>query len=51
MPSASTPKTFPLRRGGQPSEIVGAAMYLATDASTFTTGATLVVDGGASLPS
>lgn len=44
-------KTFPLRRGGQPSEIVGAAMYLATDTSTFTTGATLVVDGGASLPS
>jgi NAD(P)-dependent dehydrogenase (short-subunit alcohol dehydrogenase family) len=41
---------FPLRRGGQPEEIVGAAMYFATDASSFTTGACLVVDGGTSIP-
>ena len=29
---------IPLRRGGQPEEIVGAALYLASDASVFTDG-------------
>lgn len=38
---------IPLRRGGQPSEIVGAALYLATEASSYTTGAVIKVDGGA----
>ncbi len=37
-----------LRRGGQPGEIVGAALYLASDASSFTTGAVIAVDGGSS---
>ncbi len=39
-------ETFALKRGGQPEEIVGAALYLATDASSFTTGTILTVDGG-----
>jgi NAD(P)-dependent dehydrogenase (short-subunit alcohol dehydrogenase family) len=37
---------YPLRRGGQPAEVVGAALYLASDASSFTTGSILRVDGG-----
>jgi NAD(P)-dependent dehydrogenase (short-subunit alcohol dehydrogenase family) len=35
-----------LKRVGEASEIVGAALYLASGASSFTTGATLQVDGG-----
>lgn len=35
-----------LQRGGQPDEIVGAVLYFASSASSFTTGAVLRVDGG-----
>ena len=37
----------PLGRAGQPEEIIGAALYLASDASRFTNGAIIKVDGGA----
>ena len=37
---------IPLRRGGEPEEVAGAAVYLASDASSYTTGAIIPIDGG-----
>ena len=38
--------TIPLQRGGDAREIVGAALYLASSASSYTTGSIIKVDGG-----
>ncbi len=39
-------RRIPLGRGGEAEEVVGAALYLASDAASFTTGSVLKIDGG-----
>lgn len=41
----------PFRRFGQPSELLGALLWLLSDASAFVTGAEITVDGGFSINS
>jgi len=36
----------PMGRFGRPEELIGAVLWLASDAATFTTGAVIAVDGG-----
>ena len=43
-------KRMPMRRLGDPAELSGALLLLASDASKYMTGSTVTVDGGLSLP-
>lgn len=43
---AQRARGFALERGGQPDEILGSVLYLASEASSYTTGSLLTVDGG-----
>ncbi len=45
----ATVSKYPLRRIGEPDEIAGAAVFLASDAGSFTTGQTIVIDGGGTI--
>lgn len=42
-------KKYPLKRYGKPEEVAYAIIYLLSDASSFTTGSSLVIDGGFTL--
>lgn len=39
-------RTYALQRAGEPGEVVGAALFLASDMSSYTTGSIVRVDGG-----
>jgi NAD(P)-dependent dehydrogenase (short-subunit alcohol dehydrogenase family) len=43
---AAAARTIPLARIGVPDDVGAAALFLASDAGSWITGATLVIDGG-----
>ncbi|TIM51006.1 MAG: SDR family oxidoreductase, partial [Mesorhizobium sp.] len=47
--SSSQHARSPRQRVAEPEEIARSALYLASDASSFTTGAALFADGGVSI--
>ena len=40
---------YPLKRIGEPEEVAGAAVFLASKAGSFVTGQTLIIDGGSTI--
>ena len=42
-------KTYPLKRYGKPEEVALGIVYLLSDASSFVTGHSLIIDGGKTL--
>jgi NAD(P)-dependent dehydrogenase (short-subunit alcohol dehydrogenase family) len=43
---AMAERLIPLGRAGRPEEVVGAALYLASDESSYTNGSVITIDGG-----
>ncbi|MGC8114471.1 SDR family oxidoreductase [Metapseudomonas otitidis] len=48
--AAAIARSVPLGRLGEPADIAGAMLFLASEQAAYITGQTLVVDGGATLP-
>ena len=46
---AARQETTPLRRIGEPDDIAGAAVFLASRAANWLTGQTIVIDGGVTI--
>ena len=46
---ARATSNYPLKRIGEPEEVAGAAVFLASKAGSFVTGQTIIIDGGATI--